>query len=90
NIIPSLQAAKILLSHTYIHTSFAYQPYPTRIRIKQLKLLNQFPINPFYPHLTIYLHLHPQIPPQTILKNNTQQNTLHKHYKVFHEKLIQP
>ncbi|MHB7919913.1 dTMP kinase [Staphylococcus hominis] len=88
-VIPALKNNKVVLCDRYIDSSLAYQGYARGIGIEEVKKINEFAINGFYPDLTIYLDIDAEVGRERILKNQRSQNRLDKETLTFHQKVIE-
>ncbi|MBF0779975.1 MULTISPECIES: dTMP kinase [unclassified Granulicatella] len=60
-IIPALNQGKMVLCDRFVDSSIAYQGYARGIGAKQIQDINEFAIDHYYPDLTIYLDIEPEI-----------------------------
>lgn len=87
-IIPALEAGKIVLCDRFIDSSLAYQGYAREIGIDRVLAINEFAIEGFMPHLTIYLDISPEVGLDRINRNQAREkNRLDLETLQFHQKV---
>ena len=94
-VIPALNDGKIVLCERYVDSSLAYQGYARGLGIDYVKKINEMAIDGYYPDLTLYLKIDPEIGLSRLKsrsgKDRLDQESIAFHYAVFkcYEKLIQ-
>lgn len=86
-VIPALRKNKIVICDRYIDSSLAYQGYARGLGIKEVKSINEYAINGYWPDLTIYIDLDPNIGINRIMSSNRLVNRLDVEKISFHEKV---
>ena len=88
---PLLEEGYIVLCDRYIDSSLAYQGYARAIGIEKVKDINSFAIDGFYPDLTIYLDVKPEIGIKRILEHTKTHefNRMDKESIEFHNKVYE-
>lgn len=86
-IIPALKKNKIVICDRYIDSSLAYQGYARGLGIEQVKTINEYAISGYWPDLTIYIDLDPNIGINRIKNNNRDVDRLDEETISFHEKV---
>ena len=87
---PMLDKGYIVICDRYIDSSLAYQGYARNIGIDKVKDINHFAIDGFYPDLTIYLDVRPEIGIRRIMEhtqthevNRMDQESIDFHNRVY-------
>ncbi|WP_078429511.1 dTMP kinase [Alkalihalobacterium alkalinitrilicum] len=89
-IIPALQDGKIVLCDRFIDSSLAYQGFAREIGIKNILTINQFAIDEYWPDLTIYFRVEPEVGLARIAKDKAREiNRLDKEGETFHKKVLE-
>lgn len=87
-VIPALENGKMVLCDRFIDSSLAYQGYARGIGIEEVLKINEFAIDDYFPHLTLYLDVDPEIGLKRIAKDETREvNRLDKEKIDFHYKV---
>jgi len=86
-IIPALKKNKIVICDRYIDSSLAYQGYARGLGIEQVKTINEYAISGYWPDLTIYIDLDPNMGINRIKNNNRDVDRLDEETISFHEKV---
>lgn len=86
-IIPALKKNKIVICDRYIDSSLAYQGYARGLGIEQVKTINEYAISGYWPDLTIFIDLDPNIGINRIKNNNRDVDRLDEETISFHEKV---
>ncbi|MBA2876685.1 dTMP kinase [Thermaerobacillus caldiproteolyticus] len=89
-IIPALESGKIVLCDRFIDSSLAYQGFARGLGVDEVLSINQFAIDKYFPSLTVYFDLDPQIGLERIEKNQSREiNRLDMESLSFHNKVRQ-
>lgn len=86
-ILPAIQSQKIVLCDRYIDSSLAYQGYARGIGIDKVYAINDYAVNGFYPDLTIYIDIDPQIGLSRIKTNHRDMDRLDLEKIEFHQRV---
>lgn len=86
-VIPALQAGKIVICDRYIDSSLAYQGFARGLGIEEVKEINEYAINGYWPDLTIYIDLDPNIGINRIKSNHRAVDRLDVEKISFHNKV---
>ena len=88
---PMLEKGYIVICDRYVDSSLAYQGYARNIGIEKVKDINHFAIDGFYPDLTIYLDVKPEVGIKRILEHTQthELNRLDKESMEFHKKVYE-
>ena len=88
---PMLDKGYIVICDRYVDSSLAYQGYARNIGIEKVKDINHFAIDGFYPDLTIYLDVKPEVGIKRILEHTQthELNRLDKESMEFHKKVYE-
>ncbi|HHY75075.1 MAG TPA: dTMP kinase [Bacillus bacterium] len=87
-VIPALQNGQIVLCDRFIDSSLAYQGYARGLGIDEILSINQFAVDGYMPHLTLYLDVTPETGLDRINKSKDREinrldlETMEFHYKV--------
>lgn len=84
-VIPALKENKIVICDRYIDSSLAYQGYARGLGIEEVKKINEYAINGYWPDLTIYIDLDPSIGINRIMSNHRVVDRLDAEKISFHE-----
>lgn len=84
-VIPALNENKIVICDRYIDSSLAYQGYARGLGIEEVKKINEYAINGYWPDLTIYIDLDPSIGINRIMSNHRVVDRLDAEKISFHE-----
>lgn len=84
-IIPGLEAGKVILCDRYVDSSIAYQGAGRRLGEKAIWQVNQFAIDGLLPQLTIYLDIESELGLRRIAAHRSDQvNRLDEEKLAFH------
>lgn len=86
-IKPNLKKGNIVICDRYVDSSLAYQGYARGLGIEKVYKINDYAIDGFYPDLTIYIDVAPEIGLGRIKKNNRDMDRLDREQISFHEKV---
>jgi len=87
-VIPALEKGKIVLCDRYIDSSLTYQGYARGLGIEEILSINQFAIDGYMPHLTLFLDVPPEVGLTRIQKDNEREvNRLDLESMDFHRKV---
>ena len=86
-IKPNLKKGNIVICDRYVDSSLAYQGYARGLGIERVYKINDYAIDGFYPDLTIYIDVAPEIGLGRIKKNNRDMDRLDREQISFHEKV---
>ncbi len=86
-ILPAIHSQKIVLCDRYIDSSLAYQGYARGIGIDKVYAINDYAVNGFYPDLTIYIDIDPQIGLSRIKTNHRDMDRLDLEKIEFHQRV---
>ncbi|BAP86236.1 thymidylate kinase [Paucilactobacillus hokkaidonensis JCM 18461] len=87
-VIPALDAGKVVLSDRYVDSSIAYQGAGRKIGAKEVWQMNQFATDGLEPDLTIYLDIEPQEGIQRIKQHRQNEiNRLDVEQLAFHQRV---
>lgn len=87
-VIPALEQGKIILCDRFIDSSLAYQGYARGIGIDQVLSINRFAIGDYFPDLTLFFDVCPEVGLARIANdkgreiNRLDKETIHFHQKV--------
>ena len=86
---PLLNQGYIVICDRYVDSSLAYQGYARNIGIEKVKDINHYAIDGFYPDLTIYLDVRPEIGIKRIYEHTQthELNRMDKESIDFHKKV---
>lgn len=88
-IIPALKEGKIVLCDRFIDSSLAYQGYARGIGIDEVLAMNEFAIEGWMPHITLYLDVTPEVGLRRIQENESREvnrldlETIQFHHDVY-------
>lgn len=89
-IVPGLQAGKVILCDRYVDSSIAYQGAGRQLGEEAIWQMNQFAIDGLLPQLTIYLDVESEIGLRRIAEHRSNQvNRLDKEKLAFHKTVRQ-
>jgi dTMP kinase len=89
-ILPDLNAGKVILCDRYVDSSVAYQGAGRQLGEKEIWQLNQFAIDGVMPELTVYLDIESEIGLRRIAEHRSDQvNRLDKEKLAFHQAVRQ-
>ena len=90
-IKPMLEKGYVVICDRYIDSSLAYQGYARNIGIDIVKNINHFAIDGFYPDLTIYLDVRPEVGIKRIYEHTQthELNRLDKESIEFHKRVYE-
>jgi dTMP kinase len=87
-VIPALEKGSIVLCDRYIDSSLTYQGYARGLGIEEILTINQFAIDGYMPHLTLFLDVSPEVGLSRIRKNGDREvNRLDLESLDFHRKV---
>jgi len=88
-VIPAVENGQIVLCDRFIDSSLAYQGYARGLGIDEVLSINQFAIEGYMPHITLFLDVTPEIGLERINKNSGREvnrldlETMDFHHKVY-------
>lgn len=88
-IIPALKEGKVVLCDRFIDSSLAYQGYARGIGIDEVLAMNEFAIEGWMPHITLYLDVKPEVGLRRIHENKSREvnrldlETIQFHHEVY-------
>ncbi|WP_216831174.1 dTMP kinase [Alkalihalobacterium elongatum] len=89
-IVPALQEGKIVLCDRFIDSSLAYQGFARGIGIENILMINEFAIDEYWPNLTLYFRVDPEIGLARIAKDKGREvNRLDQENETFHKKVLE-
>ncbi|WP_088105962.1 dTMP kinase [Halalkalibacter urbisdiaboli] len=89
-VIPALQAGKVVLCDRFIDSSLAYQGHARGIGFEEVLSINEFAIEGYYPDLTLYFDVPPEVGMERISSDAEREvNRLDKERMDFHVKVKQ-
>ena len=87
-VIPALEEGKIVLCDRFLDSSLAYQGHARGFGIDEIYNINKFAIGDYFPDLTVFFDLDPQIGLDRINKNKDREvNRLDLEKIEFHNKV---
>lgn len=87
-VIPALEKGKIVLCDRYLDSSLTYQGYARGLGIEEILSINQFAIDGYMPHLTLFLDVPPEVGLTRIQKDDEREvNRLDLESMDFHRKV---
>lgn len=86
-IKPALNAGKVVICDRYIDSSLAYQGVARDLGIDKVYKINDYAISGFYPDLTIYIDVDPEIGLARIKQNHRDMDRLDLEKIAFHNKV---
>lgn len=87
-IVPALNEGKIVLCDRFIDSSLAYQGYARQLGTEEVFQINEFAIDGYMPHLTLYFDIEPEIGLERInAHKNREVNRLDLENINFHHKV---
>ncbi|WP_018924706.1 dTMP kinase [Salsuginibacillus kocurii] len=85
-IVPALQEGKVVLCDRFVDSSLAYQGYAREIGMDEVGAINDFAIESWVPHLTLYFDLEPSEGLERVNANEKREvNRLDMEHLTFHE-----
>ncbi|MDC3414890.1 dTMP kinase [Aquibacillus sp. 3ASR75-11] len=89
-VLPSIKQNKIVLCDRFIDSSLAYQGFARGIGMENVRTINEFAIEGYYPDLTLFFDVPPKTGLQRITDNqDREQNRLDLEKLHFHEQVYQ-
>lgn len=89
-VIPALEAGQVVLCDRFIDSSLAYQGHARAIGIDEIRSINDFAIEGYMPHLTLFFDVDPEIGLARIAANQERENNrLDQEKKSFHDRVRQ-
>jgi dTMP kinase len=89
-IIPAMTSGKIVLCDRFIDSSLAYQGFARGLGMDEILSINQFAIDGYFPSLTFYFDLEPEVGLERIRKSQQREiNRLDMESLSFHHKVRQ-
>ena len=89
-VIPAVENGQIVLCDRFIDSSLAYQGYARGLGIDEVLSINQFAIEGYMPHITLFLDVTPEIGLERINKNSGREvNRLDLETMDFHQKVYE-
>lgn len=88
-VIPAIENGQIVLCDRFIDSSLAYQGYARGLGIDEVLSINEFAIDGYMPHLTLFLDVTPETGLERINKNRDREvnrldlETMDFHHKVY-------
>ena len=86
-IKPAINNGKIVILDRYVDSSLAYQGYARGIGIDKVYAINNYAIDGFFPDLTIYIDVAPEIGISRIKNNHRDMDRLDLEKIEFHKKV---
>ncbi|MBE6047813.1 MAG: dTMP kinase [Clostridium sp.] len=87
-IIPALESGKIVLCDRFLDSSLAYQGHARGLGIDEIYEINKFAINGYFPDLSLFFDLDPEIGLERINRNKDREvNRLDLEKIDFHNKV---
>ena len=86
-IKPNLKKGNIVICDRYVDSSLAYQGYARGLGIDKVYKINDYAIGGFYPDLTIYIDVAPEIGLGRIKRNHRDMDRLDREQISFHKKV---
>ena len=87
-VIPAIEQGSIVLCDRYIDSSLTYQGYARGLGIEEIWAINQFAVNGYMPHLTLFLDVSPEVGLSRIRKDGDREvNRLDLESLDFHRKV---
>ncbi|MFV8829706.1 dTMP kinase [Alkalihalobacterium sp. APHAB7] len=89
-IVPALEEGKIVLCDRFIDSSLAYQGFARGIGFENILMINQIAIDEFWPDLTLYFRVDPEVGLARIAKDKGREvNRLDQENDTFHKKVLE-
>ncbi|MEB1809661.1 MAG: dTMP kinase [Bacillaceae bacterium] len=89
-IVPALEEGKIVLCDRFIDSSLAYQGFARGIGFENILLINQMAIDEYWPDLTLYFRVDPEVGLARIAKDKGREvNRLDQENETFHKKVLE-
>lgn len=86
-IKPALNSGKVVICDRYVDSSLAYQGHARGLGIDKVYKINDYAIDGFYPDLTIYIDVDPEIGLSRIKNNHRDMDRLDLEQISFHKKV---
>ncbi len=87
-VIPALESGKVVLCDRFLDSSLAYQGYARGLGIQEIYEINKFAINGYFPDLTLFFDVNPEVGLERINKNKDREvNRLDLEKIDFHNKV---
>ena len=86
-IKPAINSGKIVICDRYVDSSLAYQGYARGLGISEVYEINNYAIGGFFPDLTIYIDIDPEIGISRIKNNNRDMDRLDLERIDFHNQV---
>lgn len=87
-VIPALESGKVVLCDRFLDSSLAYQGYARGLGIQEIYEINKFAINGYFPDLTLFFDVKPEVGLERINKNKDREvNRLDLEKIDFHNKV---
>nr|WP_255688896.1 dTMP kinase [Pontibacillus sp. HN14] len=84
-VVPALNEGKIVLCDRFIDSSLAYQGHARGLGIEEVQRINEFAIEGYMPHLTLFFDITPERGLERIARNKgREQNRLDLEHLRFH------
>lgn len=88
NVLPALEAGKIIMSDRFVDSSLVYQGAGRKIGMEAVASINQFATNGLTPDLTLYFEINPEIGLERIQNNRENEvNRLDKDQLDFYQRV---
>lgn len=84
-IKPAINCGKIVILDRYVDSSLAYQGYARNLGIEKVYAINNYAIDGFFPDLTIYIDIDPEIGISRIKNNHRDMDRLDLEKIEFHK-----
>ena len=87
-VIPALESGKVVLCDRFLDSSLAYQGYARGLGIQEIYEINKFAIDGYFPDLTLFFDVKPEVGLERINKNKDREvNRLDLEKIDFHNKV---
>lgn len=86
-IKPAINSGKIVICDRYVDSSLAYQGYARGLGISEVYEINNYAIGGYFPDLTIYIDIDPEIGISRIKNNNRDMDRLDLERIDFHNQV---
>lgn len=84
-IKPAIKNGKVVICDRYVDSSLAYQGHARGLGIKEVYEINNYATQGYFPDLTIYIDVAPEIGISRIKRNNRDMDRLDLEKMEFHE-----
>lgn len=87
-VIPALESGKVVLCDRFLDSSLAYQGHARGLGIDEIYEINKFAIDGYFPDLSLFFDLNPQVGLERINRNKDREvNRLDLEKMDFHNKV---